>query len=76
MCFPEEVLLSVVFSTGALLGGIATRMDRPHPGQKAAESGICAAQSGQIFNADVPWSIAGNISNGRSQDKSDIGVSH
>jgi hypothetical protein len=47
-------------------------MERPHPGQKAAESGIWAAHSGHDFNLLAASSIAGNISKPARHDKSKV----
>jgi hypothetical protein len=44
-------------------------IERPQPGQKAAESGIWAAHTGHDFNPIAICSIAGNISDRRAGDK-------
>ena len=41
-------------------GGVTGRIDRPHPGQKAADCGIGAEQCGQRCH-DSWMSIAGNL---------------
>jgi hypothetical protein len=51
------------------LAGNSICIERPQPGQKAAEAGIWAAHTGHDFKPTSICSIAGNISDPRARDK-------